>query len=133
MLYDMHQPVVDRHYGAGNFSHGVMPGLQDECDRLGHRIMDSWRQDRNVRRRLDRCRHIALQAPAMDAKTQHSTFKASFGAPARTASPAAGSTANIAPSTSPLVPTAAKWIASSQSSLPCRPDGASTAAFCRAG
>ncbi|SPO47330.1 related to conserved oligomeric Golgi complex component 4 [Moesziomyces antarcticus] len=94
MLIDMHQPVVDRHYGAGNFSHGVMPGLQDECDRLGHRIMDSWRQDRNVRRRLDEVQAYRFTSAAMDAKTQHSTFKASFGAPARTASPAAGSTAN---------------------------------------
>ncbi|CBQ68830.1 related to conserved oligomeric Golgi complex component 4 [Sporisorium reilianum SRZ2] len=94
MLIDMHQPVVDRHYGVGNFGHGVMPGLQEECDRLGHRIMDSWREDRNVRRRLDEVQAYKFTGAVVASKTQPSTFKASFGVPGRTASPAAGSTAN---------------------------------------
>nr|CDI54913.1 related to conserved oligomeric Golgi complex component 4 [Melanopsichium pennsylvanicum 4] len=94
MLIDMHQPVVDRHYGAGHFSHGVMPGLQEECDRLGHRIMDSWREDRNVRRRLDEVQAYRFTGAVVATKTQQSTFKTSFGVPGRTASPAAGSTAN---------------------------------------
>ncbi|EST08992.1 Conserved oligomeric Golgi complex, subunit 4 [Kalmanozyma brasiliensis GHG001] len=93
-LIDMHQPVVDRHYGLGNFSHGVMPGLQDECDRLGHRIMDSWREDRSVRRRLDEVQAYRFTGAATAKHTQPSTFKASFGVPGRTASPAAESTAN---------------------------------------
>ncbi|CDS01916.1 related to conserved oligomeric Golgi complex component 4 [Sporisorium scitamineum] len=94
MLIDMHQPVVDRHYGVGNFGHGVMPGLQEECDRLGHRIMDSWREDRNVRRRLDEVQAYRFTGAVVASKTQQSTFKASFGVPGRSASPAAGSTAN---------------------------------------
>ena len=94
MLIDMHQPVVDRHYGAGHFGHGVMPGLQEECDRLGHRIMDAWREDRNVRRRLDEVQAYRFTGAAVASKTQPSTFKASFGVPGRTTSPAAGSTAN---------------------------------------
>ncbi|SPO28923.1 related to conserved oligomeric Golgi complex component 4 [Ustilago trichophora] len=94
MLIDMHQPVVDRHYGTGHFGHGVMPGLQEECDRLGHRIMDSWREDRNVRRRLDEVQAYRFGGAGIASKTQQSTFKASFGVPGRTASPAAGSTAN---------------------------------------
>ncbi|KAJ9474790.1 Conserved oligomeric Golgi complex subunit 4 [Pseudozyma hubeiensis] len=93
-LIDMHQPVVDRHYGAGNFGQGVMPGLQEECDRLGHRIMDSWREDRNVRRRLDEVQAYRFTGALVASRTQQSAFKASFGVPGRTASPAAGSTAN---------------------------------------
>lgn len=94
MLIDMHQPVVDRHYGVGNFEQGVMHGLQEECDRLGHRIMDSWREERNVRRRLDEVQAYRFTGAVVASKTQQSTFKASFGVPGRTASPAAGSTAN---------------------------------------
>lgn len=94
MLIDMHQPVVDRHYGVGNFGHGVMPGLQEECDRLGHRIMDSWREDRNVRRRLDEVQSYRFTGAVVANKTSQSTFKASFGVPGRTASPAPASTAN---------------------------------------
>ncbi|SPC61777.1 related to conserved oligomeric Golgi complex component 4 [Ustilago sp. UG-2017b] len=94
MLIDMHQPVVDRHYGVGHFGHGVMPGLQEECDRLGHRIMDLWREDRNVRRRLDEVQSYRFTGAVVANKTQQPTFKASFGVPGRTASLAAGSTAN---------------------------------------
>lgn len=94
MLIDMHQPVVDRHYGEGNFAQGVLPGLQEECDRLGHRIMDSWREDRTVRRRLDEVQAYRFTGAVVANKTQQSTFRASFGVPGRTASPAAGSTAN---------------------------------------
>ncbi|CAO1620244.1 unnamed protein product [Parajaminaea phylloscopi] len=56
ILIDTHQPVVDRHYGSGNFALGVMPGLQEECDYIGTRILDSWIEKAAVLRRLDEAR-----------------------------------------------------------------------------
>ena len=93
MLIDMHQPMVDRHYGTGNFGHGVMPGLQEECDRLGVRILDAWREDRGVRRKLEDVRSYRFTG-IIAIKTQPQAFKASFGVPSRMASPAGGRTAN---------------------------------------
>jgi hypothetical protein len=52
-LIDQHQPLVDLHYGAGSFFHGVMPELQQECDRLGKRICDTWFDERYVRRKVE--------------------------------------------------------------------------------
>lgn len=52
LLVDQHQPLVDRHYGPGNFARGVMPGLQEECDRLGKRVCETWSEERAVRRKV---------------------------------------------------------------------------------
>lgn len=51
-LIDQHQPLVDLHYGTGNFAEGVMPELQEECDRLGKRVCDTWYDERYVRRKV---------------------------------------------------------------------------------
>lgn len=52
-LIDQHQPLVDSHYGQGYFAEGVMPELQEECDRLGKRVCDTWYDERYVRRKLE--------------------------------------------------------------------------------
>lgn len=54
LLIDQHQPVVDRHYGPGNFARGVMQGLQEECDRLGGRVVENWSEERGVKRKVSR-------------------------------------------------------------------------------
>ncbi|KAE8210161.1 hypothetical protein CF327_g5934 [Tilletia walkeri] len=52
-LISTHQPLVDKHYGDGEFARGVMPALQSaECDRLGVRILEAWLEERTVSRRL---------------------------------------------------------------------------------
>lgn len=55
MLIDTHQGVVDRHYGRGNFAKGVMPGLQEECDRIGTRVLDNWVERTQIMRKVSRC------------------------------------------------------------------------------
>lgn len=52
LLIDMHQPLVDRHYGSGNFVRGVMGGLMEECDLTGGRILRSWEETRGVEKKL---------------------------------------------------------------------------------
>jgi hypothetical protein len=54
LLIDQHQPLVDRNYGPGGFALGVMPGLQEECDRLGRRVWDAWWDERLVPRKVSR-------------------------------------------------------------------------------
>ncbi|CAO1615642.1 unnamed protein product [Sympodiomycopsis kandeliae] len=56
LLIDTHQTVVDRHYGKGNFAAGVMPGLQEECDYIGSRIVEHWIEKTSILRRLDEAR-----------------------------------------------------------------------------
>ncbi|CAD6897432.1 unnamed protein product [Tilletia controversa] len=52
-LISTHQPLVDKHYGDGEFARGVMPALQSaECDRLGVRILEAWLEERAVSRKL---------------------------------------------------------------------------------
>lgn len=58
LLIDQHQPLVDKFYGQGDFVRGVMPGLQDECDRLGKRVCDAWCEERNVQRKVRRSGRI---------------------------------------------------------------------------
>lgn len=58
LLIHQHQPLVDRHYGSGSFTQGIMPGLQEECDRIGKQICDMWYDERYVRRKVsgsERC------------------------------------------------------------------------------
>lgn len=66
-LIDQHQPLVDSHYGQGYFAEGVMPELQEECDRLGKRVCDTWYDERYVRRKLE------------EAKSYNFTYVASIG------------------------------------------------------
>lgn len=94
LLIDTHQPVVDRHYGSGNFTRGVMSGLQDECDRIGQRILDHWEEKTAAMRKLDEARaynfsFLANLGSTGGTKTtpkQASTAK--FGLPVRPATPA---------------------------------------------
>lgn len=72
-LIDQHQPLVDSHYGQGHFAEGVMPELQEECDRLGKRVCDTWYDERYVRRKLE------------EAKAYNFTFVASIGTSSSTA------------------------------------------------
>jgi hypothetical protein len=67
LLIDQHQPLVDKFYGAGDFAKGVMPGLQDECDRLGVRVCEAWFEERNVQRKI------------IEAKSYVFTYVASIG------------------------------------------------------
>ncbi|KAK0537442.1 Golgi transport complex subunit 4 [Tilletia horrida] len=61
-LVSTHQPLVDKHYGDGEFARGVMPALQSaECDRLGLRILESWLEERTVARKLDEVRQYAFR------------------------------------------------------------------------
>lgn len=52
LLVDRHQPLVDRHYGNGSFASRVMGGLQEECDRLGCKIVRTWKEERKLRRKV---------------------------------------------------------------------------------
>ncbi|KIK45917.1 hypothetical protein CY34DRAFT_22317 [Suillus luteus UH-Slu-Lm8-n1] len=51
MIVDHHQPVVDKYYGAGKMTI-VIKRLLDECDRVVRLTLDSWREDRSIKRKL---------------------------------------------------------------------------------
>lgn len=51
MIVDQHQPVVDSHYGQGKFFR-VIERLQDECDKQGGIILNSWWDERNIQRKI---------------------------------------------------------------------------------
>ncbi|KAG1903982.1 COG4-domain-containing protein [Suillus fuscotomentosus] len=51
MIVDHHQPVVDKYYGAGKMT-TVIKRLLDECDRVVRLTLDSWREDRSIKRKL---------------------------------------------------------------------------------
>ncbi|KAG1754196.1 COG4-domain-containing protein [Suillus lakei] len=51
MIVDHHQPVVDKYYGAGKMTI-VIKRLLDECDRVVRHTLDSWREDRSIKRKL---------------------------------------------------------------------------------
>lgn len=98
ILIDTHQPVVDHHYGRGNFAVGVMPGLQEECDYVGTRILDSWLEKAAVMRRLDEARafnfhflaNLGPPSSIQVAKTQSGRSAAAttmFGLPGRPLTP----------------------------------------------
>lgn len=97
LLIDQHQPLVDRHYGLGNFLEGVMPGLQEECDKLGGRVCDAWWEERSVRRRIQETRNYTFTYSASVGKTPKSLTKptpasgpAAFSLPGRPSTPAGG-------------------------------------------
>lgn len=82
LLIDTHQPVVDRHYGEGNFIVGVMPGLQEECDRIGTRIIDSWLEKAAVMRRLEEARNFTFHFLANLGSASSSSGQGSSKGPA---------------------------------------------------
>jgi hypothetical protein len=51
MIVDHHQPVVDKYYGAGKMTI-VIKRLLDECDRVVRLTLDSWREDRSIKRKV---------------------------------------------------------------------------------
>ncbi|KAG2066119.1 COG4-domain-containing protein [Suillus decipiens] len=51
MIVDHHQPVVDKYYGAGRMTI-VIKRLLDECDRVVRLTLNSWREDRSMKRKL---------------------------------------------------------------------------------
>ncbi|UZJ54465.1 hypothetical protein CBS101457_003785 [Exobasidium rhododendri] len=92
-LIDQHQPLVDKFYGAGNFAISVMPGLQDECDRLGKRICDAWFEVRDVQRKLDEAKSYAFTYVASIGKSgKQSTLRGpgGFSIPGRPSTPSVG-------------------------------------------
>lgn len=97
LLIDQHQPLVDRNYGPGNFLNGVMPGLQEECDRLGRRIWDAWWDERAVPHKLDSARsysfaYVATLGATTTRANAASGIKA-LGLPGRPSTPANGQAA----------------------------------------
>lgn len=68
MIVDHHQPVVDKYYGAGKMTI-VIKRLLDECDRVVRLTLDSWREDRSIKRKLlDVSSSSFSIAPAMSRK-----------------------------------------------------------------
>jgi len=51
MIVDHHQPVVDKYYGAGKMII-VIKRLLDECDRVVRSTLDSWREERSMKRKV---------------------------------------------------------------------------------
>lgn len=95
LLIDTHQAVVDRHYGDGNFAAGVMPGLQDECDEIGLKIIEGWVETTQVMRRLTEARAYKFSYLANLGAAGASTASSSsggggankFGIPGRPSTP----------------------------------------------
>lgn len=103
LLIDMHQPVVDRHYGVGNFAKGVMGGLMEECDRTGGKILRSWQEGRDVQKKLVdidgyRFNHSALSSNRSNVNANSSqnsnNRKGAFNIPGRPNTPSNQQAAN---------------------------------------
>jgi len=89
-IVDGHEPLVERHYGPA-MMHKVIERLQLEADVQGGIVLDTWRDERNIDRRLT------------DIKSYPFSFLVqSFLAPQRSATPTSRSTspANTLPRTS---------------------------------
>lgn len=54
MIVGHHQPVVEKYYGAGRMTI-VIKRLLDECDRVVRSTLDSWREDRSIKRKVKYC------------------------------------------------------------------------------
>lgn len=91
LLIDQHQPLVDKFYGDGDFAKGVMPGLQDECDRLGNRVCDAWFEERNVQRKLNEAKSYVFTYVASIGKTSKNSSNqrgpGGFSIPGRPSTP----------------------------------------------
>ncbi len=115
LLIDRHQTLVDRFYGPGSFAHGVMTGLQDECDRLGSKILRTWKEERKLKRKVCVFRHDQVHTgnPDLTIDRTHTQLDASrlyrptfldsigsgasgrlgYSSPARPGTPAGGASA----------------------------------------
>lgn len=51
MIIDQHQPIVEKYYGAGNMQ-SVIKRLLEECDRVVRNTLDTWREDRSIKRKV---------------------------------------------------------------------------------
>ncbi|KAF8919450.1 COG4 transport protein-domain-containing protein [Mucidula mucida] len=51
IIVDQHQPVVEKYYGAGKMN-SVVKKLLDECDRVVKGLLDSWEEERSMKRKL---------------------------------------------------------------------------------
>ena len=53
MIIDQHQPIVEKYYGAGNMR-SVVQRLLEECDRVVQKTLEAWREDRSIKRKVDK-------------------------------------------------------------------------------
>lgn len=53
MIVDQHQPVVEKYYGEGKMK-TVVERLLQECDRVLKSLIESWKEERSVRRKVRR-------------------------------------------------------------------------------
>ncbi|KDN49956.1 COG4-domain-containing protein [Tilletiaria anomala UBC 951] len=91
LLVDRHQPLVDKHYGAGSFAAGVMGGLQNECDRLGCKVLRTWKEERKLRRRMDSSR--VYRSTFLESLGSSVNLRSGVAIPGRTGTPAGGASA----------------------------------------
>jgi len=52
MIIDQHQPIVEKYYGAGNMQ-SVIKRLLEECDRVVRSTLETWREDRSIKRKVE--------------------------------------------------------------------------------
>jgi len=51
MIVDQHQPVVEKYYGRGKMK-SVVGKLLEECDRVVKGVLDSWEEERLIKRKV---------------------------------------------------------------------------------
>ncbi|EIN07598.1 COG4-domain-containing protein [Punctularia strigosozonata HHB-11173 SS5] len=51
IIIDQHQPVVEKYYGAGKMTL-VIRRLLEECDRISIGLLDNWKEQRSIERKL---------------------------------------------------------------------------------
>jgi hypothetical protein len=51
MIVDQHQPVVEKYYGSGKMTR-VIARLLDDCDRVIKGLVESWEEERSMKRKV---------------------------------------------------------------------------------
>jgi conserved oligomeric Golgi complex subunit 4 len=51
MIVDQHQPVVEKYYGSGKMT-SVIERLLEECDRVIKGVIESWEEERAMKRKV---------------------------------------------------------------------------------
>jgi conserved oligomeric Golgi complex subunit 4 len=51
MIVDQHQPVVEKYYGSGKMA-SVIERLLEECDRVIKGVIESWEEERSMKRKV---------------------------------------------------------------------------------
>jgi hypothetical protein len=51
MIVDQHQPVVEKYYGPGKMKY-VVERLLEECDRVVKGVIESWEEERSMKRKV---------------------------------------------------------------------------------